>query len=320
VNCSCINSTAYCGVYCVSCALKGSLSVCSLCIEGTILSNGFCVPCQAGCAVCSNANISLCLVCAAGYYFNQTGGCSQCTAPKCLTCSSLGCTSCQKGYIFNSTFDCVPACQFPCATCSTNDTSFCFTCAYGYKLNTFLNNACFQSNSFTLSTGVNYCPPGYDPINNSTMIAIIQYCQPCGIYCATCVPQAPFNNCTSCFNGTYASNWTCVPCPADCSNCYSENICFNCQQGFIPFIAPSLTASSPQPVLCVACLPPCINCIGSISNCLSCATNFTLQGTQCVSSFNYQIQAQLNANPKTFNQNYLNFLTQIANPINASLH
>jgi hypothetical protein len=149
--------------------------ICSLCNEGAVLSNGFCVPCQAGCAVCSNSNISLCLVCAAGYYFNQTGGCSQCQIENCMTCSSFGCTSCQNGYILNSTFSCVLPCEFPCATCSSNDSSFCLTCAYGHILTLIPSTNCLQMGSPTVLNGVYaYCPPGYGSINNNTMTQIDQ--------------------------------------------------------------------------------------------------------------------------------------------------
>lgn len=83
------------------------------------------------------------------------------------------------------------------------------------------------------------------------------------------------------------------------------------QASFIP--------TSVQPQICVPCLSPCQTCLGAISTCLSCVNSFTLQGTQCVSNFNFQVVCTLTANPTTFNTNYLAFLNVVANSINSTI-
>jgi hypothetical protein len=44
-----------------------------------------------------------------------------------------------------------------------------------------------------------------------------------------------------------------------------------------------------------------------------------MQGTQCVSNFNFQTQTVLNANTTFFNQNYLSFLNSVANAAGVTL-
>jgi hypothetical protein len=75
-----------------------------------VLNSGRCVPCQAGCNVCSNSNFAVCLTCLQGYYVNSTAGCSYCTYKNCMSCSSVGCLACQNGFILTSYFNCTIPC------------------------------------------------------------------------------------------------------------------------------------------------------------------------------------------------------------------
>lgn len=137
---TCVSPTinTACGVYCANCVLSTSTYTCSFCVPGSILIGSNCVPCQAGCSICSNANISQCLSCLSGYFSNSTGGCSSCSS-NCATCSSLGCSQCQNGYLLSSNFKCVPQCNAPCAQCASNNPNICTSCLYGFSLS---GNSC----------------------------------------------------------------------------------------------------------------------------------------------------------------------------------
>lgn len=49
-------------------------------------------------------------------------------------------------------------------------------------------------------------------------------------------------------------------------------------------------------------------------------TPYKLQGTQCVSDFNFQVKCTLNTDVATFNQNYLKFITVAAAGANVNLN
>lgn len=320
-NNTCANATSAnsaCGTDCATCVVSASnTSTCSLCNYGTVLISGSCVPCQAGCSICSNANFATCLTCFQGYYTNSTGGCSMCSS-NCMSCSSLGCTACQYGYVLGSDFKCTQSCSSPCATC-TSPTS-CLSCLYGFaSTNSSVQNCAANVATCNSNRNCQYCPMGYVLVVSNTNTTVNQTCLLCNTSCARCM-STNINTCTACMNGTYLNtNSNCVSCTTGCSSCISLKACFSCMMGYIPQVAGSITAASTQIVSCVACMPNCASCVGSISTCLACATNYNLQGTQCVSSFNFQAQAVLNTLLATFNQNYLAFLTQVANAAGTSI-
>ena len=72
---------------------------------------------------------------------------------------------------------------------------------------------------------------------------------------------------------------------------------------------------------CIACASPCATCKLDMSSCTSCIANYTLKGSNCISSFNYQVNVLLNVNMQTFQDNYLGFMNQVASaagvPLNA---
>jgi len=74
-------------------------------------------------------------------------------------------------------------------------------------------------------------------------------------------------------------------------------------------------------VNCMACTSPCATCKMDLSSCTSCIANYTLKGSNCISSFNYQVNVLLNVNMQTFQDNYLGFINQVASaagvPLNA---
>jgi hypothetical protein len=53
--------------------------------------------------------------------------------------------------------------------------------------------------------------------------------------------------------------------------------------------------------------------------CTSCAKSFTLNGTVCLSSFNFQIVTVFGVNLNIFQANYLSYLNQLANAANTNI-
>jgi hypothetical protein len=321
-NNACINSTttnSSCGTNCATCTVVNSTSVCSFCIEGSVLNNGFCVPCQAGCLVCSNSNFSSCITCIVGYYSNSTGGCSSCSQ-NCISCTSLGCNNCATGWTLASNFKCVPTCVSPCATCLTNAATTCQSCLFGYINNaTNIQNCLVNVTTCNANLNCMYCPYGYALVVTASNAAINQTCVACNSNCARCT-SSNITFCTSCHSGFYLNNNNvCVACGVGCSSCSSLNICFSCKSGYIAQMQASYLPTSVQPQICMPCLSPCQTCLGAISTCLSCVNSFTLQGTQCVSNFNFQVVCTLTTTPTAFNQNYLAFLNTVASSINSTI-
>ena len=150
---------------------------------------------------------------------------------------------------------------------------------------------------------------------NNTLTSFLQRCILCNGICYRC-QMFNLSSCTACYPGTYLSNNACLQCPNGCFDCVSPTTCLICNPGFVP----SIVTSNVQPVVCLACLSPCQTCSISVSLCLSCVINYTLVGTQCVSSFNFQIITVLNAPASTFNKNYLSFLNTVANAIQSSIN
>jgi hypothetical protein len=137
---------------------------------------------------------------------------------------------------------------------------------------------------------------------SNTATVVNQTCILCNSNCYRCLTTNT-NACTACRTSLYLNNnnSTCISCPTGCASCISINLCFTCTFNYIPQIAASLVATSIQPVTCIACQYPCATCVGSISTCVLCQNTYTLQGTQCVSNFNFQVQCTLTANATVFN-------------------
>jgi len=102
--------------------------------------------------------------------------------------------------------------------------------------------------------------------------------------------------------------------------CTSLSICLSCQIGYVAQTMASLVALSTQPVTCVACASPCATCYGSTITCLTCIASYTIQGSLCISNFNYQMKMVLATTASVFNPKYLSFLTSVASSISTSIN
>lgn len=140
----------------------------------------------------------------------------------------------------------VGTCPRNCLSCS-GPTS-CLQCK-DYFIN--VNGIC-QCNT-TLSHVVSYgclpkCQPGWVFINS------LERCVLCSIYLKDCYKCSNSSVCELCNNNAFISNGLCVtscpagsfpkkspdntsqvphchPCPANCTSCFNETVCINCQYG-----------------------------------------------------------------------------------------
>jgi proprotein convertase subtilisin/kexin type 5 len=124
---------------------------CSVCPAGYVLQLGICQPCSTtNCQICSSSNLTQCLTCIQGYYFNSStnqcspclSGCTSCVNDKiCMTCNPGSTTQ-----IVSSTIQCV-LCTSPCSTCQYL-ADYCLSCSSGYML---VGTTCIQTYNFQFS-------------------------------------------------------------------------------------------------------------------------------------------------------------------------
>lgn len=262
VNSTCVSQTTVigCGLYCASCSSNNGNYSCDICNPGSILLKGQCAPCLAGCNVCSDQDLTICLNCVQGSYVNTTGGCSSCSS-NCEQCISTGCTSCQSGYTLNDKFACIKICPHPCETCLIG--GGCLSCKYGWKIN---GNQCIPDvASCNAAFNCNYCPLGYslNYLTNSTSSIINQTCKACPAKCARC-DSVDNIECTACFIGSYLKFGNCSVCPVGCSSCTDALLgpnCFSCSEGYFSKGVALLKSSGPYQ--CIKCKSPCFACVDS---------------------------------------------------------
>ena len=261
--------------------------VCNLCVVGYTNTGAGCAPCIQGCLVCNAALLTTCSSCAPGYFLNSSSVCQACTA-SCSQCSNNKCLVCVSGYSLNQNFTCQANCMNPCATCSTTNPLSCLSCIAGYN---FTNGSCVANTSCNASANCIACPFGYTLLNAMTQGSANQTCFACNnaSNCARC-SSANASQCISCSMGFFLNNGACTSCPSGCSNCLSSVFCTSCSSGFIPQQSGSLTGNGANgPLNCsAACTSPCVSCMGTPTTCTSCnTTGFTLQGSVCLSNFNF---------------------------------
>jgi len=193
--------------------------------------------------------------------------------------------------MLSSNYSCVPLCNFPCATCVPNQPSTCTSCLYGYVFNTNSANNC-QNNNTNCNQNMNcsYCGMGFSMVVNNTMAYINQTCQACRPSCSRCLPKN-LSVCTGCFISSYLLNGSCVSCPAGCLACISQKICYACSQGYYANLYPTVSYQYDNnlAIYCSACASPCATCTTSAISCNTCVSGYYLNGYQCISNFNYQI-------------------------------
>ena len=201
-------------------------------------------------------------------------------------------------------------CMTPCATCSSSNPYSCNSCIAGYKL---VNGACQADTSCNNMYNCQVCPFGFSIMSSSTPSKFNQTCQQCTkSNCARC--NATSQQCMSCLKGFFLSGSTCTQCNTGCATCLSRNFCLQCGMGYIAQQAGTISGIAVNPPLnCLPCVSPCQTCINSPTTCTSCVGGFTLKGGICVSSFNFQVNVVFGVNLQTFQQNYFNFINQLAN-------
>lgn len=183
-----------------------------------------------------------------------------------------------------------------CQPCSSE----CLTCQYSPTTCTSCNTSLNLTLDFLSNRCVAVCPNGlFNSVPSGAK------CQPCSAVCLTCSTLA--SNCTSCSstilqNGTcvssctegyYYSNRTCLACDSRCSICSSSIKCQTCSIGY--FMNSSISGAVPCISLCsdgyyadttvrmcIGCSPPCRTCLNSLQ-CLSCLSGW-LFSTSCAFS------------------------------------
>ena len=181
-------------------------------------------PTENTCKTCNGGNPNNCLSCNSTTFLNPIN-------KKCVI-------SCPGGYYGDIGTNTCNSCDTTCYTCSGGASTQCTACSTIRYLH---NNECLT-----------ICPPGYyadGPTNTCK-----QCYQTAGTSsyktCATCNGKE-YNNCQSCYTGTYLSVSTCITaCPA----------------GYYP--------STSAPWTCLACVSPCATCTGALNtNCLTCISS-----------------------------------------------
>ena len=174
-----VNTNGTCSVCHVSCATCSNDTSCITCVENYYknpLFPNFCVTCEIEyCTECTESNE--CATCNNGYV-NVEGTCFACSDvnPGCTSCKydpttkKGNCSTCANSYYLNDKLLCAP-CMANCLSCNS---SFCFTCSYGY-----INH----NDSGT-------CTPGLP----------------------NCFYRAGSNVCSSCNRGYYLNGSVCLPC------------------------------------------------------------------------------------------------------------
>jgi len=216
----------------------------------------------------------------------------------------------------------VPICNFPCATCVDNQPSTCTSCIYGFIYNTNALQNC-QVNNTNCNQNMNctYCALGFVLVVNNTQTAINQTCQACNTSCSRCMPNN-INMCTGCMNPYYLYNYTCQPCFVGCASCSSKNICIFCAFGYVSvYLADVYDIYNYNIAMnCAPCSSPCQSCVGSPITCNTCLKGYYLNGTQCISNFNYQVTVTF-ANTTTntqLNNQLTSFVQSVATAANVN--
>ncbi|KAL4489343.1 hypothetical protein ABPG72_018998 [Tetrahymena utriculariae] len=292
-----------CELPCLNCQTKATN--CTKCIQNYQLDtqNNQCFPqCDKSCSTCSlPLDLNSCLSCFDGFYL-KTGQCLQCNQP-CKNCqfNDTYCTSCIQYYGLDiSTNTCHLLCPIGCKECNNpNDSSSCISCIDGYYL---MNGQCLlcQSPCTTCQNDAKNC---LSCIKYYKLITDTQtsYCSPvCDISCQTCTAPNNFRQCTSCIEGYYLFQNSCLSCNFPCQSCQGTSTnCLSCVQWhnfdptnntcklICPIECTSCFDSSSKTIcqgcvdgyylidgVCKQCQFPCKNCLNSF-NCLSCQDNYT---------------------------------------------
>ena len=199
-----------------------------------------CQLCDSSCITCNNAGSNNCLSCIDGYYYSPTpaGSCLRCnlTCNTCVT-SANNCTSCKNGsYLFfgscssncpNGYFlqlsnNACQKCDSSCLTCFSSSPNSCFSCPNGFFLTGNNCSACLGCATCEMTTNNCLTCNGSTYLNNNQCIKTCpdgkwartndNTCQICNPSCKTCISPGKSNSCSSCVDGSFLANSTCVSC------------------------------------------------------------------------------------------------------------
>lgn len=277
----------------LNCEQCSNSTVCVTCLSGyTTNTQGQCVPCLSNCRMCSSNSPALCLNCGEGFYLSGST-CKPC-GPNCLECNQYGCTTCVSGFYVTSALTCTPVCNYPCTTCSATNPNVCFSCLAGFVYNQTTQN-CMTTNC---TQNCQFCSPMQVLVNGQCVT-----CQT-RVACLRC-NTTNLTQCLTCFDGYFlnVNENMCETCPTGCSSCSSPTNCLSCVSGYV-----STIQSADSPVYCQACQFPCKTCFMNPQSCLTCQTNYTLSGWQCITKFNLGFVVELQTNFTNFYANYYSFL------------
>ena len=318
-----------CEEYNVNCNSTSILS----CEDGYYLSGGSCISCSGNCSVCAGTDCGACKVgfklngdcklcsdnCDAcpDHYYLSSGVCKPCI-DYCLSCSSgTNCNKCEQGYFYEDS--CVP-CPDDCETCFNS--TICLTCAAGFYVNSLGlckncdDSKCSCSNPyyFNSSKVCNSCELTCSECSSNSLCqkCITGYsldsslsCYKCPSFCESCSDSG----CLQCKKGFALKNKICLPCSANCLDCYTLTICKECQAGFYltasfdcrPCSSNCYTCTESSCTLCNpgyifdssgSCINPIENCLiySDSETCSYCSNEYTAKNGDCYICQNLELE------------------------------
>ncbi|EAS06483.2 leishmanolysin family protein (macronuclear) [Tetrahymena thermophila SB210] len=193
--------------------------------------------CQSPCVNCRGSS-TWCTSCLAGYkLIAEKGTCQKQCDNSCLECNlpvnPTSCTSCKDGfYLYQG--QCFQ-CQSPCQTCSQSRNN-CLTCINNYTLNhlqNVCNPICYGAcKECILPQQKNSCKSCFD----QNYLSQQGECLPCSSQCLNCLGDS--NICTKCYPGyilnplTFQCNPICAQNCLTCTEPLSPLSCTSCEQGY----------------------------------------------------------------------------------------
>ena len=263
-------------------ACSGSTDTqCQTCWPNSVLTSGKCL-CATG--TIFDLAVSRCLsvsACAAGYFKDDSGACSNQCSPLCSTCAGPGpqrCGTCAATYVpkqtpdipglttclcpqntfFNNTSGACVQCDSTCGNCQGPEPFKCLDCPNGRVLNiTLFGQECICAPGYTISS------QGCVPKGSS------QFC-----------PSSQFQDATG----------ACKPCEATCLTCVGP-LATDCMVCGLNSVHPSAASTVGACVclprfyisgsVCMPCMPSCASCT-SATACTSCNSDRVLSSNVCV--------------------------------------
>jgi hypothetical protein len=193
---------------CIKCSLAGTITTCSVCMEGWGLDAGICYYCGIGCKQCSVAlTVPTCLSCDSTYSL-VSPGCSLIT-----TCDNNLAVYYDPALPAPSCAPCIAYCQvcYDGVSCVACQTSF-----------TYLHSKCVCNAGLGLFLDLSV--PGGTCISCQSN-AYLQFCEICQSSTAN---YANGIECFQCMNGYFLSAGTCVMCMSGCQKCSTNSTCCSC--------------------------------------------------------------------------------------------